>query len=153
MKGECVVYIERGIKGFLDIDVADADIKVTSGSKIRAYKKFGVYDDDLDLAHRFVVTSKRFKRGVLVAFDDRVTDFAESLIDDSDRDRIALVNLRVPYTHKVELSWVLKWASPGYYTRIQRDYVDIPSRFIRGSNDFRIINDNGFFIIQRRLLG
>ena len=153
MKGECVVYIERYLKPFLDVDVVDVVIKETDGSKVRAFKKFGVYDDDLDLAHRFIVTSKRFRRGVLIAFDDRVTDFAESLVDDNVKDRIALVNLRIPYKYRVRLSWVLKWASPGYYTIIQRNYVDIPSKFIRGSNDFRIFNDSGFFIVQRRLLG
>jgi len=155
MKKECVIYIEGSVLCHLHNDVVADDIvvKITDGSKIRAYKKFGVYDDDLDLAHRFLETSKRFKKGVLIAFDERVTDFAESLADDTIKDKIAIVNLRVPYFQKVKLSWVLKWASLGYYTLIQKNYIDIPSEFIRESKDFKIINADGYFIIQRRISG
>ena len=95
-------------------------VKVCNGSKLAGYKRFGVFDDDLDLAYRFVEgVRRRYGRGVLLAFDPRVVELAESLIDDELRGRVALVSIMLPHKRRVPLSWVLEWSKLGTYTAIR----------------------------------
>jgi len=52
---------------------------VTKGSKRRAFKKFGVFDDDMDFAHRAVETciryGKRNTKCIVLVRDERILRF------------------------------------------------------------------------------
>jgi len=62
-------FIRDFLKKFLKVKVC-----ATLGSKLRSFKKFGIYDDDLDLAHRFLQTCLCGKYDIcyLVCKDDNV---------------------------------------------------------------------------------
>ncbi|RLE88654.1 MAG: hypothetical protein DRJ67_01400 [Thermoprotei archaeon] len=94
-------------------------VRVCDGSKLRAYKKFGVYDDDMDLAHRFVESLRaNYDRGILIVHDPRVARLAEGFMDDDVRRRAAIVVLQLPRGQVVPLSRLLRHAKYGRLTRL-----------------------------------
>lgn len=117
-----IIYIETNAAKRMNIDVEKENIllKIHPGSKRKAYKKFGVFDDDLDLAHRFVATVKQRKcEGVLIAWDEDVIRWAIRLLDSETAENVALVHLVASYGAKISLKYTLEKARCGHLLQIR----------------------------------
>lgn len=111
--------------------VKNPKAKKCSGSKRRAFRKFGVFDDDLDLAHRFLKTVRQMKTlGVLIVFDEHVVECLEKLLDENMVEKIAVVHLKFPQGDKIEFEELIEHAHFGYCTVLTRPHLlkYIPSR-------------------------
>ena len=116
------LYIEKNVTGFVtcfNCIRENVRVKLSSGSKRNCVRKFNVFDDDLDLAHKVCETARlHVRKMIFVTWDERPAFLAIDLIRKKYQDvanRIAIVSIHVSHGVHIPFSIVLHYAEYGKY--------------------------------------